>query len=69
MVQVDTARIVWSFNPEDPQDNNDANLMRHTQRGATSINLLGGNPQQKPVASELSLSVTVSDVSVMMIIL
>ena len=65
MVQVDTARVVWSFNPEDPQDNNDANLMRHTQRGAASINLLGGDPQQKPVASELYLDVTVSNVSFM----
>jgi len=63
MVQDDTARIIWSFNPNDPQDNNGANLMRHTQRGAKSINLLGGNPRQRPVTNEPFLDVTVSNVS------
>ncbi len=55
---------MWSFNPNDPAGNNEVNLVQHSQRGASSVNLLGGDPKQTPVGSdELFLDVTVSNVS------
>ena len=61
-VQTDTARVIWSFNNQDPQDDKDANLMRHTQRGTASVNLRGGNPRENPVGDESFLDITVSNV-------
>ena len=61
-VQTDTARVIWSFNSQDPQDDKEANLMGHTQRGTASVNLRGGNPGERPVGDEPFLDITVSNV-------
>ena len=55
--------MVWSFNPNDPLNDDDANLIYHTARGSASLNLLGGNPQQQLLGDELYLDITLSNVS------
>ena len=60
--QADTARIVWSWQTNDPT--NGSALVMHNFQGATSLNLLGGlpNPPQDPVDVQ-SFDITISDVS------
>ena len=47
-MQANTARVVFSWNDNDPTtpDRNDA--MRHMVRGSASLNLLGGLPDPPP---------------------
>ena len=56
--------MVWSFNPNDPLNDEDDNLMYHTARGSASLDLLGGNPNQQLVGNEPYLDITVSNVSI-----
>lgn len=62
-MQVGTARVVWSFNINDPSDplGMDANI--HNYKGSLSINLLGGliNPPSEP-ADLQSFDLTISNV-------
>ena len=59
--------MIWSFNLNDPQNDNDDNVIYHTARGSASLNLLGGNPNQQAVGNQSYLDITVSDVSNVMI--
>ena len=54
LLQAETARVIFSWNDVDPTMPDGSDAMRHTTRGAASINLLGGliNPPPEPSDSE-----------------
>lgn len=60
--QADTARIIWSWQTNDPTSANA--LAMHNFQGVTSLNLLGGlpNPPQDPEDVQY-FDITISNVS------
>ena len=54
VLQAETARVVYSWNDNDPTTQDGGDAIRHTTRGAASVNLLGGliNPPPEPSDSE-----------------
>ena len=48
VLQANTARLIFSWNDNDPAMQDGSDAMRHTTRGAASVNLLGGLPDPPP---------------------
>ena len=63
LLQVGTARVVWSFNIDDPFDPLGESARVHDYQGSISINLLGGltSPPSEP-ADLQSFDLAVSNV-------
>lgn len=49
-MQAETARVVWSFSRNDPEDPLGETAQFHDYQGSVSLNLLGGlsNPPKQP---------------------
>lgn len=49
-MQAETARVVWSFSRNDPEDPLGETARFHDYQGSVSLNLLGGlsNPPKQP---------------------
>ena len=50
--QPNTARVVYSWNDNDPTTQDGSDAMRHTTRGSASVNLLGGLTNLPPDPSD-----------------
>ena len=63
ILQVGTARVIWSFSVDDPSDSLGESAMFHNYEGSHSINLLGGltSPPSQP-ADLQSFDLTISNV-------
>ncbi len=61
-MQSDTARMIFSWNNADPVDDDPNQVMYHeTNRGASSVNLLGGQQEVPPDPADLqSFDITVN---------
>ncbi|XP_065840799.1 DBH-like monooxygenase protein 1 [Oscarella lobularis] len=46
-IDVGTSRVIWSYNPNDPQNDSPSALQQHTVMGWRSVNLLYGAPVPK----------------------
>ena len=58
-----TARIVWSFNADDPSDFFGNTAEPHDYQGSLSLNLLGGLNNPPPAPDDMqSFDLTVSNV-------
>ena len=64
VLQSSTARVVWSFNSNDPTDPSGSDAMQHEFMGSRSLNLLSGLPSVDTSDEEDFLEVLVDDVSV-----
>lgn len=66
--QVGTSRVIWSYNPNDPQNDSPSALQQHTMMGWRSVNLLnGGDGAKVPLPAdvqEFTVGVTNVDRSV-----
>ena len=40
LLQIGTSRIIWSYNPNDPENDSPNALLQHTVTGRRSVNLL-----------------------------
>ena len=64
-MQANTARVIFSWNDNDPTTPDGSDAMRHMVRGSISINLLGGLPDPPPEPSDTrSFTFTVNNVCV-----
>ena len=68
IMQSDTARMIFSWNNADPVDDDPNQVMYHeTNRGASSVNLLGGQQEVPTDPTDLqSFDITVDAVSIIM---
>ena len=66
--QANTARVVYSWNENDPANDDAVNgPAYHTNRGSASLNLLGGllnMPPDPPAGTTGSFNITVDNVSI-----
>ena len=64
VLQSSTARVVWSFNRNDPTDPSGSDAVRHDYKGSRSLNLIGGmHPSGSiPLPGTHSLDITVTNV-------
>ena len=69
-MQAETARVVWSFSRNDPEDSLGETAQFHAYEGSVSINLLGGlsNPPNQPDNMEY-FDLTVTNVCRLLIII
>ena len=61
VLQSSTARVVWSFNRNDPTDPSGSDAMRHDYKGSKSLNLIGGIHNSRSIPTD-SLDIMVTNV-------
>ncbi len=60
-IQADTARVIWSYRSSDPTSESD--IRGHEVAGSTSLNLLGGLPQERVEPNSADFTILTSNVS------
>ena len=46
-MQADTSRVIWAYHSSDPSSDNSLKNLRHEKMGSVSLNLLGGNNEDR----------------------
>ena len=47
LFQADTSRVIWAYHSLDPSNDNSLGSLRHEKMGSVSLNLLGGNNEDR----------------------
>ncbi|XP_064399035.1 DBH-like monooxygenase protein 2 homolog [Halichondria panicea] len=61
-IEADTARVIWSYRSSDPTSESD--IRGHEVAGSTSLNLLGGLPQERVEPNSADFTILTSNVTI-----
>ncbi len=64
LLQVDTARVVWSYHSQDPANEDELATLQHERMGASSLNFLGGLSEERVEEDTQSFALLSDNVSV-----